>query len=95
MEKVDNDNIAENSDQNEILDAAITYKNYRTYPSNSLKDRKGQFEKELYIMQHFQGKKLYPMAIPTIYVIVSYNCNILAITYVMLPCMHIARGYME
>ena len=38
MEEVDNDNIAENSDHDEILDAAITYKNYGTYPSNSLND---------------------------------------------------------
>ena len=46
MEEVDNDNIAENSNHDEILDAAITYKNYGTYPSNSLKDWKRQFERE-------------------------------------------------
>ena len=45
MEEVDNDNIAENSDHNEILDAAITYKNYGTFTSNSLKDRKRAIRK--------------------------------------------------
>ena len=33
MEEVDNDNIAEDSDHDEMLDAAITYKKYGKYPS--------------------------------------------------------------
>ena len=45
MEEVDNDNIAENSDHDKILDAAITYKNYGSYPSNSLKDKKRAIRK--------------------------------------------------
>ena len=40
MEVVDN-----NSDHNEVLDAAITYKIDGTYPSNLSKDRKEQFER--------------------------------------------------
>ena len=39
MEVVDN-----NSDHDEVLDAAITYKIDGIYPSNSSKDRKEQFE---------------------------------------------------
>ena len=46
LEEVDGENVAENSDHDEVLDAAITYKIDATYPSNSLKDRKWQFEKE-------------------------------------------------
>ena len=41
MEVVDN-----NSDHNECLDVAITYKIDGTYPSNSSKDRNRQFERE-------------------------------------------------
>ena len=41
MEVVDN-----NSDHYEVLDAAITYKIDGTYPSNSSKIGKGQFERE-------------------------------------------------
>ena len=40
MEVVDN-----NSDHNEVLDTAITYKIDRTYPSNSSKDRKKAIRK--------------------------------------------------
>ena len=40
MEAVDN-----NSDHDEVLDAAITYKIDGTYPSNLSKDRKEQFKR--------------------------------------------------
>ena len=59
MEEVDNDNIAENSDHDKILDAAIAYKNYGTYPSKSLKDRKRAIRKRAEQLEIDKGE-LFP-----------------------------------
>ena len=59
MEEVDNDNTAENSDHDKILDAAITYKNYGTYPSTSLKDRKRAIRKRAEQLEIDKGE-LFP-----------------------------------